>query len=128
LAEAIGGPSTPGIGFGLGLERVLIAMEKEGAPLPEREGGVFVVAIGDQARREGRALVRGLRDDGVRAEASYEERPLKAQLKMADRSGARFAAIIGERELEDGVVTMRRMSDGEQETVKTSEVSSWLRR
>ena len=128
LAEAIGGPPTPGIGFGLGLERVLIAMEQESAPFPEREGGVFVVAMGDRARREARALVRALRDEGTRAEASYEERPLKAQLKMADRSGARFAAIIGERELEDGMVTMRRLSDGEQETVKASEVASWLRR
>ncbi|MGH2685782.1 MAG: histidine--tRNA ligase, partial [Actinomycetota bacterium] len=128
LAEAIGGSPTPGIGFGLGLERLLIALEHEEVALPESEGGVFVVAIGEDARREGRSLVRGLRADGVRAESSYEERPLKAQLKMADRSGAAFAAIIGERELQESTVTMRRLSDGAQESVKLSEVGSWLGR
>ena len=128
LAEAIGGAPTPGIGFGLGLERLLIALEHEEVVLPESEGGVFVVAIGEDAGREGRSLVRGLRAEGVRAECSYEERPLKAQLRMADRSGAAFAAIIGERELQEGVVTMRRLSDGAQESVKLSEVGSWLGR
>jgi histidyl-tRNA synthetase len=127
LAEAIGGEPTPGIGFGLGLERVLIAAEEEGLPLPEPGTGVFVVAIGAEARREARALVRALRGDALIAETAYEERPLKAQLKMADRSGARFAAIIGEKELAQGVVTMRRLSDGEQETVRAGEVGSWLR-
>jgi histidyl-tRNA synthetase len=128
LAETLGGEPTPGVGFGLGLDRVLIAMEKEGVPLPEPEGGVFVVAIGADAQREARQVVRGLRDEGVIAETSPEERPLKAQLKMADRSGAAYAAIIGERELQDGVVTMRRLADGQQETVKRSEVASWLGR
>jgi histidyl-tRNA synthetase len=128
LAEAIGGPPTPGIGFGLGLERVLIAMEAEGAPLPDVAGGVFVVAMGEEARRQGRALVRTLRGEGLAAEASYEERPLKAQLKMADRSGAGHAVIIGERELAEGAVTIRRLSDGEQESVTTTEVVAWLQR
>ncbi|MGH2709768.1 MAG: histidine--tRNA ligase [Actinomycetota bacterium] len=127
LAEALGGEPTPGIGFGLGLERVLIAAEEEGVALPEPEAGVFVVAIGDEARKEARALVRTLRSDGVIAETAYEERPLKAQLKMADRTGARFAAIIGEKERAEGVVTLRRLEDGQQETVKVGEVSSWLK-
>jgi len=128
LAETLGGEPTPGVGFGLGLDRVLMAMEKEGVPLPEPEGGVFVVAIGEEAQAEARQLVRSLRDEGLIAEASLEDRPLKAQLRMADRSGASYAAIIGERELEDGVVTMRRLTDGHQETVKRSEVAAWLGR
>jgi histidyl-tRNA synthetase len=128
LAEALGGEPTPGIGFGLGLERLLIAADEEGVALPDPEAGVFVVAIGDKARVEARGLVRSLRSDGLIAETAYEDRPLKAQLKMADKAGARFAAIIGEKEMADGVVTLRRLSDGEQETVKASEVGSWLRR
>jgi histidyl-tRNA synthetase len=128
LAEALGGEPTPGIGFGLGLERVLIAAREEGVPLPEPDAGVFVVAIGEDARREARALVKALRGEGYIAETAYEDRPLKAQLKMADRSGARFAAIVGEKELADDVVTLRRLSDGHQETVKPGEVGSWLRR
>lgn len=129
LAEALGGDPTPGIGFGLGLERVLLARQREDlAPAADPGRRVFVVAIGDDARKEARALVRRLRDEGIAAEASLEDRPLKAQLKMADRSGAPYAAILGERELQDGVVTMRRMDDGTQERVKLTEAAAWLSR
>jgi histidyl-tRNA synthetase len=128
LAEAIGGDPTPGVGFGLGLERVLLAMEREDLPMPGPEGpSVFVVALGEEARREARSLVRALREEDVAAQLSLEERPLKAQLRMADRTGADYAAIIGEQELQDGVATLRRMADGSQETVKLTEVAEWLR-
>jgi histidyl-tRNA synthetase len=128
LAEVLGGDPTPGVGFGLGLERALLAMEREGLELPAPAGpSVFVVALGEEAQREARALVRALRGEGVAAQASLEERPLKAQLRMADRAGATYAAIIGEKELQDGVVTVRRMADGHQETVKVTELSEWVR-
>ncbi len=128
LAELLGGDHTPGIGFGLGLERVLLAMEREGT-VPDRAWtSVFVVSLGDASARAARELVGSLRRHGVRAETSLEDRPLKAQLKMADRSGAPYAAILGEQELQDGVVTMRRMSDGTQERVKLTEAASSLSR
>ena len=98
LAEALGGPRVPGVGFGMGLERVLLALADEGlAPPAEEPLAVFVVALGDEARSAGTTLVSDLRRAGVSADAAYEERPLKAQLKMADRGDARFAAIIGSR-------------------------------
>jgi histidyl-tRNA synthetase len=130
LAEALGGRSTPGVGFGLGLERVLLAMEREGRPPPDRfgRGEVFVVAMGEDARREARALVRELRGHGHTAQAALEDRPLGAQLKMADRARADFALIIGEKELRDGVVTVRDMEKGTQELVKRKDVVSWLMR
>jgi histidyl-tRNA synthetase len=128
LAEALGGEATPGVGFGLGLERVLLVMEKKRGPLPPVAGGVFVVAIGDEARRQARALVRELRQAGVPAEASLEDRPLKAQLKMADRTGASVAAIVGEQELRHGVVTVRKMDDGTQEQIEREELVAWLSR
>jgi histidyl-tRNA synthetase len=109
------------------LERLLIALDEEATEEQDLDAGVFVVALGESAAREARALVRELREEGLAAETAYEERPLKAQLKMADRSGAAFAAIIGDQELADGVVTLRRLSDGHQETVKQGEVGSWLR-
>ena len=128
LAETLGGEPTPGIGFGLGLERALLAMEREGLDAPRAEEPlVFVVALGEDAAREGRSLVRALRADGVPAESALEDRPLKAQLRMADRAGAAYAAIVGEEELQDGVATMRRMADGHQERVKLSEVGTWVR-
>jgi histidyl-tRNA synthetase len=127
LAEELGGPATPGVGFAMGLDRVLLAMEEEGAPISAPRGPrCFVVAIGAEARSAARDLVRDLRAADVPAATSYEDRPLKAQLRMADRAGATFAAILGERELAEGVVTLRRLTDGEQETVVVAEAAARL--
>jgi histidyl-tRNA synthetase len=127
LAEALGGQPTPGVGFAMGLDRVLLALEAEGVPLPAvRVLQCFVVAIGPDAETAGRHLVADLREEGIPASGSYEERPLKAQLKMADRAGAAFVAIVGEQELANGTVTLRRLIDGVQKSVPTSDVAGWL--
>jgi len=127
LAQVLGGQATPGVGFAMGLDRVLMAIEAEGAPLPSpRTPRCFVVAIGADAETAGRYLIADLRDEGIAAAGSHEDRPLKAQLKMADRAGASFAAIVGERELADGTVTLRRLADGVQMSVPTADVARWL--
>ena len=127
LAEALGGPHVPGVGFGMGLERVLIALDDEGASSPEEQPlSVFFVALGDEGIGAARKLVDALRIARVPADMAYEDRPMKAQLKMADRAGALYAAILGERELQDGVVTLRRLSDGRQETVFPDELAARL--
>jgi histidyl-tRNA synthetase len=124
LAEALGGPRVPGVGFGMGLERVLLALADEGVEPPrEPPLTVFVVALGDEARAAGSTLVADLRRAGVSADATYEDRPMKAQLKMADRGDARFAAIIGADELAAGTVSLRRLTDGVQEAVPVAEVA-----
>jgi histidyl-tRNA synthetase len=128
LATVLGGSDVPGVGFGMGIDRVLIAMETEGAELPPpRAPRCFVVAIAG-ARRAGLELVRDLRAAGISAERALEDRPLGAQLRMADRGGARFAAILGERETEAGVVTLRKLDDGTQEEVSRADVVNWLMR
>ena len=128
LAEVLGGPPTPGVGFALGLDRALLAVH-EGAR-PDASSGLvcFVVSIGEAAAREGAALVAGLRGAGLSAASAFEERPLKAQLKMADRAGAVYAAIVGDREVRARVATMRRLSDGTQEEVALGDVVNWLAR
>jgi histidyl-tRNA synthetase len=127
IAEALGGPPTPGVGFGMGLERVLLALADEDVPAPREENlGLFVVALGDEGRMAGRRLAMELRAAGVSVGLPYDERPLKAQLKQADHSGASFTAIVGEREVADGTVTLRRMSDGTQDTVPTADVAERL--
>jgi histidyl-tRNA synthetase len=78
---------------------------------------VYVVALSPDARVAATVLVRELRDAGLSADTPYEERPMKAQLKLADRAGARFAAILGEDELAAGIVSMRRLTDGDQASV-----------
>ncbi len=124
LAELLGGRPTPGIGFGLGLDRVLLARQGEGLPqAPARGPRCFVVSIGDRARSVAASLLRDLRASGVAAVSSFEERPLGTQMKMAARSGATFAAIVGEAELAGGTVTLRRLDDGVQESVPIAEVA-----
>jgi len=124
LAEALGGPRVPGVGFGMGLERVLLALADEGVEPPtEPSLAVFVVALGDEARATGSTLVADLRRAGVSADAAYDDRPMKAQLKMADKSDARFAAIIGADELAAGTVSLRHLTDGVQETVPLADVA-----
>jgi len=127
LAEALGGPRVPGVGFGMGLERVLLAMADEGLAPPEEPGlAAFVVGVGEGGRRRARELVRELRAAGIAADAAFEDRPLKAQLRMADRSGARYAAIVGEREAAEGTVTLRRLADGAEERVAATELAARL--
>jgi histidyl-tRNA synthetase len=129
LAEVLGGPPTPGVGFALGLDRTLVALDAEGGERPSaRPVACFVVAIGSEAADVGRRVVEDLRTAGIPAETAYEERPLKAQLKMADRSGAAYAVILGEREVAAGVATLRRLSDGEQDEVPIDDVVNWLSR
>ncbi|HET9723963.1 MAG TPA: histidine--tRNA ligase [Actinomycetota bacterium] len=128
LAEALGGPHVPGVGFGMGLERVLLAVRDEGLDPPEEPGlRAFIVGLGT-GRPVASALLRELRAAGVASDAAYEERPLKAQLRMADRAGAAYAAIVGEREAAGGVVTLRRLADGTQEEVAAADVVNWLTR
>jgi len=117
LAEAIGGPPSPGIGFGIGIERLLLACDAEGvfpldAPVPD----VFVVDVtGGEAARD---VTAELRRAGLGAVRAYDGRSLKAQLKAADRSGASVAVIVGPEELAAGTVTLRPMrGPGPQEAV-----------
>lgn len=111
LAELLGGPPTPGIGFGSGIERILLACDAEGVfPVPEASVEVFVVDVtgGDSARD----LTAELRRAGIAADRAYGGRSMKAQMKLADRSGAALALVVGESELAEGTVAMRRMAEG----------------
>ena len=129
LAEILGGQPTPGIGFGLGLERLLLAMELEGVPVPASRGPrCFVVTVGGAARDAGARLVDELRGAGVSTARSFGDRPMKAQFKMADRAEAAFVALLGDQELSDGTVTLRRLVDGIQKTVPAGDAVRWLTR
>jgi histidyl-tRNA synthetase len=127
LSEAIGGPATPGIGFGMGIERLLLACDAEGVfPLDAPVPAVFVIDLTDG--RAARALVAELRRAGVPAERAYDGRSLKAQMKLADRSGAPVAAMVGPEELSAGVVTLRALrGGGDQERVRRAEVVGRVR-
>jgi histidyl-tRNA synthetase len=127
LAEVLGGPPTPGVGFASGLDRILVAVEAEGRSVP----GIprlecFVVAVGPAGEAVAGDVVRRLREAGVPAMAPFDHRSLKGQLRSADRHGARTAVIVGEREAEAGTVTLRRLDDGHQEEVAMEEAVARL--
>jgi histidyl-tRNA synthetase len=135
LAEVLGGPATPGVGFALGLDRILLAMQAIGADLPGEAGlACFVVAIGAEAVDVGARLVAHLRDAGIPAASAFEDRPMKAQFRMADRAGAAYVAVVGEREVQAGTVQLRRLASGErereqeQEEVPLDDVVNWFSR
>jgi histidyl-tRNA synthetase len=129
LAEVLGGRPTPGVGFATGLDRVLLALREEGATLPGELGvACFVVSIGPDASQVGIRLVQDLRDAGIPAAAAFEDRPLKAQLKMADRSGAAYAVIVGEKEVAASTAILKRLSDGVQEEIPIGDVVNWVSR
>jgi histidyl-tRNA synthetase len=125
LVKRLGGPDRPGIGFAAGLERMVLAMPD---PAEARDGGIFVAAIGDEARDASIALLAELRRAGLAAQMEYDARGVKAQLKRADRLGASRTVIVGGDELARGEVTVRDMQTGEQLAVKRSDIAQWLKR
>jgi len=126
LAEAVGGPPTPGIGFGIGIERLLLACDAEGVfAVPAPAPAAFVVDLTDGAAA--RDLVAELRGAGLGALRAYDGRSPKAQFRQADRSGAPVALVVGPEELAGGTVTARLLrAGGEQESVPRASVVSWV--
>lgn len=115
LAEQLGGPSTPGIGFGMGLERLQLALEAERIQLPiSKELDAFIIAIGDNVQQEAVRLIQQLRSEGIRVDKDYQGRKIKAQFKAADRLQAKYCIILGEEELAKNVVNVRSMETGDQ--------------
>jgi histidyl-tRNA synthetase len=127
LVEQLGGPPTPGIGFGSGVERMLLACDAEGVFAgPESLLDVFVVdATGGAAARD---LTHELRRAGLRADRAFDGRSIKAQMKAAGRSGARVAVIVGEQELADGTATVRDLAQREQDVVPRDQVADRVRK
>jgi histidyl-tRNA synthetase len=129
LIEQLGGRPTPGVGFGSGIERIILNLERQNIPLPAtRPVKVYVVSQSPAARVAVFRLASVLRRTGISTTASSGERSLKSQMRQADALGAEYAAIIGERELRDSVVTLKHLADGEQETVPISDVPQRLQR
>ncbi len=123
LVEQLGGPRLPGIGFGLGVDRILLAQEAAGSAPEGARLDCYVVPLSGEEHDLAVGLVRALRDAGLAADMPYADRGLKGNLKAADKLGARFAALIGPSEREAGTATLREMTSGEQESVPLDAVA-----
>ncbi|SNS58948.1 histidine--tRNA ligase [Actinomadura mexicana] len=133
LSEDIGGPPLPGIGFGLGLDRTILALEAESSEgagpafAAEPRCEAFGVALGGTAERRLFALVAELRRAGIAADMAFGGKKLKGAMKDADRSGARYAVILGERDIADGVAQVKDLAEGEQTAVPLTDLTTTLK-
>jgi histidyl-tRNA synthetase len=127
LMETLGGQPLSGIGFGLGVDRALLAAIAE-STLPEQSftSELFLVALDESAKIAVLKLAAELRSQGVTVEISFGDKSLKGAVKGADKSGAQYLVVIGSAELESGLVTLKRMSDGTSTSVKMSELKGAL--
>lgn len=125
LAESLGGDPLPGIGFALGVDRIAIARGEDDRIAKKID--VYVVAVGDDGVRQGLRLATSLRRAGVGTDLDLAGRSMKGQMKQASSSGARWAAILGEREIAGGTVTLKNLSTSEQQEVALDEVVQVVR-
>jgi histidyl-tRNA synthetase len=128
LAEELGGPPTPGIGFASGLERIVLTMKQQGVAVPALPApSIFVAYLGPAAKTEAIKLAVGLVEVGLGTTLAFGDRSLKAQMRQAGKLEAAFTLILGEKEIETGQVAVRDMVEGQQVEVARDEVISWLK-
>jgi len=126
LSAQLGGPDVSGIGWATGVDRTLLALKAEGITLDDSSRlGVFIVSLG-AAKARAVTLVAELRAAGVSADLAYGDRGLKGAMKAADRSGARYAVVLGERDLEGGTAELKDLASGEQLTVALTDLATTI--
>ena len=123
LIGQMGGPKTPSLGFAMGIERLMMVLSAQNAELPEAPTcDLFIATLGDNAILKASALCRLLRDEGYKAQTDICGRGLKAQMKYADKIGAKFTLVLGDNEVESGKATLKNMSNSEAREIHLSEL------
>lgn len=123
LIELIGGPPIPGVGFGLGIERLLMVMDAAGKEIPEPDKlDVFIAVMGERAKLFGLKLMRDLRMQGIKAEMDSLGRNIKGQFKYADRLESKYTIVIGDNELDQNIVSIKNMKTSEQKQVPLQDI------
>ena len=127
LVEEMGGPDVPGIGFAVGLERLLLALEGQNLiPNCPQKSSVYIVALGEKAEIEGLKIQGELRKKGVMTYMDLQEKSLKGQMKQAGKVQSIYAVIIGENEIEQGKATVKHMQTGEQNEISFFQVADYI--
>jgi histidyl-tRNA synthetase len=128
LVEEMGGPETPGIGFALSIERFIAALEAEKVDMSLNDSiDCYLVSLGDTAKDYTVKLLHELRSNGFKAERDYLDRKVKAQFKAADRLQAKYIAVLGENELDSGIINLKNRVTGEQKEINLNQFIESLR-
>jgi len=128
LMEILGGQLLSGIGFGLGVDRALLAaIAEKSLPAQDFTSDLFLIPLGESAMQVALTTAQVLRDAGIRTEIAFGDRALKGAMKAADKSGARYVVVLGDSELSSGDVDLKRMSDGVITSVKITQLRDQLR-
>lgn len=122
LIEELGGKHLPSLGFAMGLERLLMVMDKQGIEIPNNDVcKLYIATMGDTAKEKAFALLKQIRECGLSAETDIVGRGLRAQMKFADKIGAEYSMVLGDNEIEQGVAKLKNMESGEQIEIKLDE-------
>jgi histidyl-tRNA synthetase len=128
LMQQLGGPALPGIGFGMGLTRIILAMKESGcADTEEKKPLLYIAPLGDRAVSKALSIVSKLREGGIYAECDICARSLKAQMKYADKIGAKYTLIIGDSELDCGRAQLKNMAKSEQTEIEIDNIFDALK-
>ena len=129
LVEDLGGPESPGIGFAMSIERLLLALEMEKVEIGQSQNlDVYVAAMDESTKKKAVSVVRNLRGNGISADMDFAGRKLKAQMKSADRKKAAYVIVIGESEMASGKVALKEMATGEQQEVSFEEIAGTIQK
>lgn len=127
LMETLGGQALSGIGFGLGVDRALLAAIAESTvPSQEFSSDLFIIPLGDESKEAVLSIAQSLRAQGIQTEIAFGDRALKGAMKAADKSGARYVIVLGDSELAAGSVELKRMSDGVTSSIKIEQLQDEL--
>ncbi|MBR0465911.1 MAG: histidine--tRNA ligase [Clostridia bacterium] len=127
LVKSMGGPDIPALGFAMGIERLMLTLQNTNAPFPEEDKcDLYIATLGDNAQKEATKICTALRSDGYEAGFDICNRGLKAQMKYADKIGALYTMVLGDNEIASGEAKLKCMENGEETTVKLSELSDTL--
>jgi histidyl-tRNA synthetase len=128
LIEELGGKPTPGVGFGLGIERIILNLKQQNISVPSHEKPrIYIASIGEEAREKAIKLASELRQKGIGVIGATGGRSLKAQLRQANTHGTRYTVIIGEDEVKSGMVVLRDMTTAQQETVHSEKLEELVK-
>lgn len=123
LIEELNGPATPGVGFGLGIERLILTLENNNIEIPKpNKSDIFIVTMGDRARAKASELCFKLREVGLSVDTDHLERSVKAQFKYSNKIGSKYTIVIGDNEMDNNKVTLKDMSTSEQRDVELDKI------